>query len=49
LVKEIFHIDSRDPMPAESISVINGKGGQSMFLPLAEKDALEKAVDTLMP
>ena len=49
LVKEIFHIDSRDPMPAESISVINGKGGQSMFLPLAEKDALEKAVDTLLP
>lgn len=49
LVKEIFHIDPKKPMPGDPVSVQNEKGGKAMFIPLAEKEALADAIGDLLP
>lgn len=49
LIKEIFGINPLEPMPDSQISVSNQQGGKAIFLPLAEKEALANAIDTLLP
>lgn len=48
LVKDVFDIDSQEPMPESKRSVSNVRGGVAMFIPLAEKDSLEKAISSLL-
>lgn len=49
LIKEIFGINPLEPMPDSQISVSNQQGGKAIFLPLAEKEVLANAIDTLLP
>lgn len=49
LVKAIFGIDPSEAMPGAEVSSSNPQGGKALFLPWAEKDALEKAIDLLIP
>lgn len=49
LIKDIFGISPLELKPDSQISVSNQQGGKAIFLPLAEKEALAKAIDTLLP
>lgn len=48
LIKEIFGINPQEPMPDKQTSKSNPQGGKAIFLPLAEKDSLAKAIDVLL-
>lgn len=49
IIRQIFNIDPMGNMPQESTSTRNDKGGEAIFLPLAEKDALAEAIAALLP
>lgn len=49
LIKDIFGISPLELKPDSQISVSNQQGGKAIFLPLAEKEALANAIDTLLP
>lgn len=49
IIQDIFDINPLETMPNKQVSVSNQQGGKAIFLPLAEKDLLAKAIDTLLP
>ena len=49
LVRDVFAIDPTKAIPDKELSTSNPQGGKTIFLPLAEKDLLAKAIDTLLP
>ena len=49
IIHEIFGVDSSNMSYTGEIKVVNENGGEAIFLPLAEKDALDLAISSLLP
>lgn len=49
LVKDVFGIDSQKKMPDKLFRTLNKNGGEAVFIPLAEKDVLANAIQSLLP